>query len=36
MTVDSSQPIPLYIQLKTVLLEEILGGIYGRDGRLPT
>ena len=36
MTVDSSQPIPLYIQLKTVLLEEILGGVYGRDGRLPT
>ena len=36
MTVDSSQPIPLYIQLKTVLLEEILGGRYGRDGRLPT
>jgi multiple sugar transport system substrate-binding protein len=36
MTVDSSQPIPLYIQLKTVLLEEILGGMYGRDGRLPT
>jgi ABC-type glycerol-3-phosphate transport system substrate-binding protein/DNA-binding transcriptional regulator YhcF (GntR family) len=36
MTVDSSQPIPLYIQLKTVLLEEILGGMHGRDGRLPT
>ena len=36
MTVDASQPIPLYIQLKTVLLEEILGGVYGRDGRLPT
>ena len=36
MTVDSSQPIPLYFQLKTLLLEEILGGVYGRDGRLPT
>ncbi|MBA2296285.1 MAG: extracellular solute-binding protein [Actinobacteria bacterium] len=36
MAIDPNQPIPLYFQLKTVLLEEILGGIYGRDGQLPT
>ena len=36
MAIDPTQPIPLYFQLKTVLLEEILGGIYGRDGQLPT
>ena len=36
MTIDPTQPIPLYFQLKTVLLEEILGGMYGRDGQLPT
>jgi multiple sugar transport system substrate-binding protein len=30
------QPIPLYYQLKTLLIEEILGGTYGTDGRLPT
>jgi multiple sugar transport system substrate-binding protein len=34
--VDQAQPIPLYFQLKTLLLEEILGGAYGGDGRLPT
>lgn len=30
------QPIPLYYQLKSLLIEEILGGTYGTDGRLPT
>jgi multiple sugar transport system substrate-binding protein len=35
--IDPQQPIPLYFQLKTLLLEEILGGRYGSaDGRLPT
>jgi multiple sugar transport system substrate-binding protein len=29
-------PMPLYYQLKTLLLEEIIGGAYGTDGRLPT
>ena len=29
MAVDPQQPIPLYFQLKTLLLEEILGGQYG-------
>src|SRR5918994_1614430 len=36
MTIDPNQPIPLYFQLKTLLLEEVLGGMYGRDGQLPT
>jgi DNA-binding GntR family transcriptional regulator len=36
MSIDPAQPIPLYFQLKTVLLEEIVGGTYGPDGRLPT
>jgi ABC-type glycerol-3-phosphate transport system substrate-binding protein/DNA-binding transcriptional regulator YhcF (GntR family) len=36
MAIDPQQPIPLYFQLKTLLLEEILGGRYGPDGRLPT
>ncbi|HLH58812.1 MAG TPA: extracellular solute-binding protein [Streptosporangiaceae bacterium] len=30
------RPIPLYYQLKTLLLEEIIGGAYGTEGRLPT
>lgn len=34
--VDPAAPIPLYFQLKTALLEDILGGRYGPDGRLPT
>ena len=33
---DPAQPIPLYFQLKTLLLEEILQGRYGPDARLPT
>ena len=33
---DPSQPIPLYFQLKTLLLEDILSGHYGQSDRLPT
>ena len=36
MELDAQQPIPIYFQLKTLLLEEILQGRYGADGRLPT
>ena len=36
MTIDRRQPIPIYFQLKTHLLEQILGGGYGSQGRLPT
>jgi multiple sugar transport system substrate-binding protein len=36
MSIDPQQPIPLYFQLKTLLLEEILSGRYGPDDRLPT
>jgi multiple sugar transport system substrate-binding protein len=36
MSIDPTQPIPIYYQLKTLLLEEILGGRYGAGGRLPT
>lgn len=36
MSIVPDQPIPIYFQLKTLLLEEILGGVYGRDGQLPT
>ena len=36
MAIDPAQPIPLYVQLKTLLLEEILGGDYGPGERLPT
>jgi multiple sugar transport system substrate-binding protein len=36
MSIDPQQPIPLYFQLKTLLLEEILSGRYGPDSRLPT
>ena len=36
MVIDSKLPIPVYFQLKTLLLEEILEGRYGLDGRLPT
>ena len=34
MAIDPKQPIPLYFQLKTVLLGD--PGAYGRDGQLPT
>jgi multiple sugar transport system substrate-binding protein len=36
MQLSPERPIPLYYQLKTLLLEEILGGAYGAEGRLPT
>jgi multiple sugar transport system substrate-binding protein len=36
MAIDPQLPIPLYFQLKTLLLEEILSGQYGPDRRLPT
>ena len=36
MEIDSQLPIPLYFQLKTLLLEEILRGRYGPEQRLPT
>jgi multiple sugar transport system substrate-binding protein len=34
--IDPAQPIPIYFQLKTLLLEEILGGRYAPGERLPT
>jgi multiple sugar transport system substrate-binding protein len=34
--IDPDQPLPIYVQLKTLLLEEILGGRYGSGGQLPT
>jgi len=34
--IDRQQPIPLYFQLKTLLLESILRGEYGPGDRLPT
>jgi multiple sugar transport system substrate-binding protein len=36
MAIDPKLPIPVYFQLKTLLLEEILEGRYGLEGRLPT
>jgi ABC-type glycerol-3-phosphate transport system substrate-binding protein/DNA-binding transcriptional regulator YhcF (GntR family) len=36
MDLTRGQPIPVYYQLKTLLTEEILSGVYGTDGRLPT
>jgi ABC-type glycerol-3-phosphate transport system substrate-binding protein/DNA-binding transcriptional regulator YhcF (GntR family) len=36
MDLTRDQPIPVYYQLKTLLIEEILSGVYGTDGRLPT
>jgi multiple sugar transport system substrate-binding protein len=36
MTLSRDQPIPIYYQLKTILIEEILNGTYGPDGKLPT
>jgi multiple sugar transport system substrate-binding protein len=34
--IDPDQPLPIYVQLKTLLLEEIIGGRYGSGGQLPT
>jgi multiple sugar transport system substrate-binding protein len=36
MSIDPGRPIPLYFQLKTLLLEDLLGGRYGPGDRLPT
>ncbi len=36
MKIDPQQPIPIYFQLKTLLLEEILAGTYPPGSRLPT
>jgi flagellar basal body P-ring formation protein FlgA len=36
VSIDPSQPIPIYYQLKTLLLEDIVQGVYGPDGQLPT
>lgn len=36
MQIDPQQPIPIYFQLKTLLLEEILNGTYPPGSRLPT
>jgi len=33
---DPDLPVPIYFQLKTLLLEEILSGRYGPEDRLPT
>ncbi|MQA76282.1 MAG: extracellular solute-binding protein [Solirubrobacterales bacterium] len=34
--IDPRRPIPLYFQLKTYLLQQILSGRYGNSDRLPT
>ena len=36
MSIDPAQPIPIYFQLKTLLLDAVLSGRYGADDRLPT
>lgn len=36
MQIDPKQPIPIYFQLKTLLLDEILNGTYPPGSRLPT
>lgn len=36
MQIDPQQPIPIYFQLKNLLLEEILNGTYPPGSRLPT
>lgn len=36
MSIDPSHPIPLYFQLKTLLLEAMIRGEYGPGERLPT
>jgi Bacterial regulatory proteins, gntR family len=34
--IDPAHPRAVYVQLKSLLLEEILSGTYGADGQLPT
>jgi multiple sugar transport system substrate-binding protein len=36
MSLTRGNPVPVYYQLKVLLTEEILRGVYGTDGRLPT
>ncbi|AYY14221.1 extracellular solute-binding protein [Actinobacteria bacterium YIM 96077] len=36
MSIDPEQPIPLYFQLKTLLLQSMIRGEYGPGDRLPT
>lgn len=36
MSIDREQPLPLYFQLKTLLMEDILSGRYGPGDQLPT
>ena len=36
MQIDPRQPIPIYFQLKTLIIEEILAGTYPPGSRLPT
>lgn len=36
MAIDAEAPIPIYFQLKTLLLEEILGGRYPPGEQMPT
>src|SRR3954449_448668 len=36
MNPSREHPIPLYFQLKTMLVEDILSGRYGAGSRLPT
>lgn len=35
-TIDKNIPIPLYFQLKTIILEEIKNGSFSKDGMIPT
>ncbi|MGI5133751.1 MULTISPECIES: extracellular solute-binding protein [unclassified Streptomyces] len=34
--IDPTQPLPVYVQLKNLLIQEIVGGRYGPGDRLPT
>ncbi|WP_406164822.1 extracellular solute-binding protein [Streptomyces sp. NBC_00996] len=34
--IDPKQPLPVYVQLKTLLIQEIIDGWYGPGDRLPT
>ena len=34
--IDPEQPLPVYVQLKALLLDEIVRGAFGHDGQLPT
>ncbi|MFI6494378.1 extracellular solute-binding protein [Streptomyces sp. NPDC050564] len=34
--IDPKQPLPVYVQLKTLLIQEIIDGRYGPGDRLPT